>query len=400
VKVSVYGRVPYAGALNGAKKWPVPAQLFDPHTGQHSAQQGLALLQRADELGFDWVSVAEHHYSPQQLSPNPMVLAGALSQRIARAKIALLGPTIPFLNPVRVAEELALLDNLTGGRIVAGLMRGAPGEYITYGINPGESRERFQEGLELIVRAWTTPEPFGWEGRFYQFRTVAVWPRPVQKPHPPIFMSGSTPESGEFAARLRLGLGLAFTTLPLACESARYYREQAEHFGWQPDPDQVLYRAQVLVAPTDDEARHIIEPYLEGAPRRAAQAEVQGIIAQSGYFGREAETHASRELVRPKRTLDEMIELGQILCGSPASVLAQARRIESDLGAGILDLSFQSGALPFEPALRSLELFGKHVLPMLHSSAGVGDHSSRRAPGDAVSVTTAGLVTAQRASRG
>src|SRR5438270_8941809 len=114
MKVSVYGRFPYAATVDGQAGWPVAGVHFDPGIGQRSASEGLRLLQRADELGFDWVSVAEHHYSPQQLSPNPMVLAGALSQRIKHARIALLGPTIPFLNPVRVAEELALLANLTG----------------------------------------------------------------------------------------------------------------------------------------------------------------------------------------------------------------------------------------------------------------------------------------------
>ena len=366
MKVSVYGRVPYAGSVDDRSKWPVAGQLFDPEIGQRSLNEGLDLLERADGLGFDWVSVAEHHYTPQQLSPNPMVLAGALSQRIRRANIALLGPTLPFLNPVRVAEELALLDNMCGGRIIAGLMRGAPSEYITYGVNPAESRDRFQEALQLILRAWTEPQPFGWEGRFYQFRTVSIWPRPVQQPHPPVFMSGSTPESGEFAARLHLGLGLAFTTVPLAKESARYYREQAAAFGWQPTPDDVLYRTQVSVADTDELAREAVAPYFTLGPRRARAAGVQDALATSGFFGRESATHASRELTRPQASFDEAVELGQIVCGSPATVIAQLRRIQQEVGAGIVDLSFQSGAMPFGPALRSLELFGTEVLPCLH----------------------------------
>jgi alkanesulfonate monooxygenase SsuD/methylene tetrahydromethanopterin reductase-like flavin-dependent oxidoreductase (luciferase family) len=366
MKVSVYGRVPYAASFGDHSTWPVAGQLFDPEIGQRSVREGLDLLERADQLGFDWVSVAEHHYTPQQLSPNPMVLAGALSQRVKNAKIALLGPTLPFLNPVRVAEELALLDNMSGGRIIAGLMRGAPSEYITYGVNPAESRDRFQEALQLIVRAWTEPQPFGWEGRFYQFRTVSIWPRPVQQPHPPIFMSGSTPESGEFAARLHLGLGLAFTTVPLAKESARYYREQAAAFGWQPGSDDVLYRAQVCVADTDDLARATIEPYFTTGPRRARGVGIQDALSASGFFGRDAATHASRELTRPHASFDEAVELGQIVCGSPPTVLAQLKRIQAEVGAGIVDLSFQSGAMPFTPALHSLELFAKEVLPCLH----------------------------------
>jgi alkanesulfonate monooxygenase SsuD/methylene tetrahydromethanopterin reductase-like flavin-dependent oxidoreductase (luciferase family) len=366
MKVSVYGRVPYAGSLDDRASWPAPGQMFDPQTGQRSVREGLDLLERADQLGFDWVSVAEHHYTPQQLSPNPMVLAGALSQRVKHARIALLGPTLPFLNPVRVAEELALLDNMSGGRIIAGLMRGAPSEYMTYGVNPAESRERFQEALQLIVTAWIEPQPFGWEGRFYQFRTVSIWPRPVQQPHPPVFMSGSTPESGEFAAGLHLGLGLAFTTVPLAARAAAHYRAHASECGWAPTPDDVLYRTQVSVAESDELARAAVLPFFTTGPRRARGVGVQDALASSGFFGRDAATHASRELLRPHPSFDEAVELGQIVCGSPPTVIAQLRRIQAEVGAGIVDLSFQSGAMPFEPALRSLELFGRDVLPCLH----------------------------------
>src|SRR4029453_8632316 len=129
-----------------------------------------------------------------------MVFAAALTQRVKNAKIALLGSNIPIQNPVRVAEEFAMLDAMTGGRIVAGIFRGTSKYYVTYGINPAESRERFQEALKLVVKAWTEPQPFGWQGRFYEYRTISIWPRPVQKPHPPIYMSGSSPESGELAA--------------------------------------------------------------------------------------------------------------------------------------------------------------------------------------------------------
>ena len=97
------------------------------------------------------MTVAEHHFSPFSLTPNPMLLAGALTQVVKQAKIAVLGPTLPMLNPVRVAEEFAMLDTMTGGRVVAGLMRGTPNEYVTYNVNPEESRARFQEALALAA---------------------------------------------------------------------------------------------------------------------------------------------------------------------------------------------------------------------------------------------------------
>ena len=129
------------------------------------------------------------------LTPNPMVMAGALCQVVRKAKIAVLGPTIPILNPIRVAEEFAMIDVMSNGRLIAGMMRGTGNEYVTYNINPSESRERFAEALHLIRRCWTEKEPFGWEGKYYHYRTISIWPRPVQTPHPPMFMSDVEPRS-------------------------------------------------------------------------------------------------------------------------------------------------------------------------------------------------------------
>ena len=149
MKAAIFNRVPYLGpAPEGV--WPVPAASYATEVAQASMADALDQFQLADELGFDWVTVAEHHYAPFSLTPNPMILAGALTQRVKRAKIALLGANIPILNPVRVAEELAMLDLMTRGRVVAGMLRGTPNEYITYATNPAESRERFEEASKYV----------------------------------------------------------------------------------------------------------------------------------------------------------------------------------------------------------------------------------------------------------
>src|SRR5438477_8755252 len=200
VKAALFSRVPYAGPADRGR-WPVPAIDYSAEVAQRSMQCSVEQFELADQLGFDWVTVAEHHYAPFSLTPNPMVMAGALSQRVRRARIALLGATIPILNPVRVAEEFAMLDTLTGGRIVAGMLRGTSNEYVTYNVNPAESRDRFEEALRLIIQAWTEPQPFGWQGRYYEYRTISIWPRPAQVPHPPIYISGSSLEGGDLAAK-------------------------------------------------------------------------------------------------------------------------------------------------------------------------------------------------------
>jgi alkanesulfonate monooxygenase SsuD/methylene tetrahydromethanopterin reductase-like flavin-dependent oxidoreductase (luciferase family) len=296
------------------------------------------------------------------MSPNPNVLAGALTQIVKRAKIALLGPDVPILNPLRVAEEISMLDTMSGGRIIAGLMRGTPNEYVTYNINPSESRERFQEAVQLIKMAWTEPAPFGWQGRYYQYRSISIWPRPVQQPHPPIYMSAATQESGEFAAQNRLGIGFAFTTVPIATQAANYYRKQAALAGWTPTADHVIYRLGMHCTENDEEG---IEDLIEaggGQPSvglSMTNKALERAVATSGYYGRDVETQRAR--LQSRGEVRDRITKGQVLVGTPKTIVAQIKRIRDELGAGVLDLSI--GAQMGEKTLRSIEMFGRKVLP-------------------------------------
>ena len=327
----------------------------------------MAQFKLADELGYDWVGLTEHHFGPFSLTPNPTVFAGAMTQVVKRAKIALLGSLVPMLNPVRVAEEVAMLDTMSNGRIIAGMLRGTPNENVTYNTNPSESRARFEEALLLIREAWTQPRPFGWQGRFFEFRSISIWPRPVQQPHPPIFMSGSSPESAVFAGRNHVSLGLAVTTLPLATEAAIRYRAAASEAGWTPTPENVLYRLGFHVADSDEQATADFEASharrQRGSPVLANQA-LEATIAGTGYYGVDHARQGDR--VRGHRELADRLELGQIMLGSPATVLAQAERIRRQLGAGIFDLipAFELGDRTFH----SMELFASKVLPLLRES--------------------------------
>lgn len=362
MKAALFSTVRYSGPSAGMM-WPTPGSVYSTEVAERSMNAALTQFKLADEVGFDWVTVAEHHYSPFSLTPNPMVLAGALTQVIKRAKIALLGATIPILNPIRVAEEFAMLDTLTGGRVVAGMLRGSPNEYATYNVNPAESRERFEEALNLIRMCWTETEPFGWQGRYYDYRSVSIWPRPVQKPYPQIFMSGSSPESGEFAAKNRVGLGFAVTTVPQAKKAAIHYREQAERAGWSPTDNDIIYRVAFHVADTDEKAIEEFGVATQAAPRGTltmANKELESALASSGYYGRDRD--AQRERLMPTG-LKESIELGRIVIGSPDTVTRQIETIHRELGAGIVDLTIVNdlGAA----TLRAIELVGSKILPRI-----------------------------------
>jgi alkanesulfonate monooxygenase SsuD/methylene tetrahydromethanopterin reductase-like flavin-dependent oxidoreductase (luciferase family) len=227
MKVAYYSTLSHGPTRVRTASWPVPNALFDPEQALRAQEQYFAECRLCDEMGFDWISIAEHHYSPGSLAPSISVLGAALAQHVKRAKIAILGALLPLNNPVRVAEELAMIDLLSGGRLVAGLLRGAPYEYMVYNVAPAESRSRFEEAWDLIHTAWTDTQPFGWEGKHYSFRNVSIWPRPIQQPLPPIIVSGSSKDSGDFAARKQVSLGLAFTTYTLATQAVAYYRRQS-----------------------------------------------------------------------------------------------------------------------------------------------------------------------------
>jgi alkanesulfonate monooxygenase SsuD/methylene tetrahydromethanopterin reductase-like flavin-dependent oxidoreductase (luciferase family) len=314
-------------------------------------------------MGFDWISIAEHHYSPGSLAPSISVLGAALAQHVKRAKIAILGALLPLNNPVRIAEELAMIDLLSGGRLVAGLLRGAPYEYLVYNVPPAESRSRFEEAWDLIHTAWTDTQPFGWEGKHYSFRNVSIWPRPVQQPTPPILVSGSSKDSGEFAARKKVSLGLAFTTYALASQAAAYYRDRCDFYGWEPASDDVLYRCQCYVADSDQQAAEDVRTPQGGVGGGIVNA--NRLVAMSGFFG-ERDANLTQRFSNLSRgapqTLQEQIEAGSIVCGSPESVVAQIRRLRDGIGCGVIELSFGAPAGPSSKS-RSIELFATKVLP-------------------------------------
>jgi alkanesulfonate monooxygenase SsuD/methylene tetrahydromethanopterin reductase-like flavin-dependent oxidoreductase (luciferase family) len=364
MKAALFSAARYNGPAEDVG-WPVASTVYAAEAARRSLQMSLDQFQMADELGFDWVSVAEHHYAPFSLTPNPMVMAGALTQIVKRAKIALLGASIPINNPIRVAEEFAMLDTITNGRIVAGMLRGTPNEYVTYNINPAESRGRFEEALKLIKMAWTRTEPFGWQGKYYEYRSISLWPQIVQKPHPKIYMSGSSPESGEFAAKNRIGLGFAVTSVPQAKIAADYYREQCRRFGYTPDPEDIIYRVGVHVAETDEQAIDDFTQAMAKSPKGSltmANRALESAVAATGYYGRDVDGQRNRLMPGGLR---ERVDEGCLLLGSPASVTKQIEAIRRDLGAGVVDLTVthQMGA----KTNRSIELIAEKILPTIRA---------------------------------
>jgi alkanesulfonate monooxygenase SsuD/methylene tetrahydromethanopterin reductase-like flavin-dependent oxidoreductase (luciferase family) len=334
MKTCYLGTGGYTGKV-AFRGWPTPPELCDREEAAKSMESAIRQYRMAEEAGFDWISISEHHYSPGLMTPNPIILGAAVSQQTSRVKIALLGPLIPLLNPVRVAEEIAMLDALSHGRVVVLFLRGTPNEHRTYeGRDPQEAREMTQEGVQLIQRAWTEPQPFAHTGKYFNYPNVAVWPRTVQDPHPPIFYSGNSEESAIFAGRHHLNCAIGFAPTPIVARQVEIYRNAAREAGWEPTPDNVLYRGRMLVAETDSEAHAIAE-------------QIPGMHAPTTPTGGQGGGDPTAGVA------------GVQFMGGVDTVLAKARALH-DAGVGILDVAVAGGGLR-----RTLEIFNNRLRPAL-----------------------------------
>ncbi|MBO4252317.1 LLM class flavin-dependent oxidoreductase [Streptomyces griseorubiginosus] len=359
MQFSLFQPLPYF-APELPRGWPQSPSKFDPRYGLKSVQRNMEIIEAADAGGFDYISVAEHHYAARQMCPSPALAAALIVQRVKRAKIAILGVDLPLHNPVQVAEELAMLDTFSGGNLLVGLFRGTPNEYATYGHNPGESKAMFEEGVELLLKAWSEPEPFGWEGVHYRHRMVSIWPQPVQRPRPPVLVSGNSPSSIEFAARHRLKIGLSFLPVEFVPQAVAAFHEAAERHGWRPGPEDVLWRGFAYVAETDDNAREVVEKYNFGdlygilAPTERQAPSFLSIVSEvmeAGFGGASAGGGGSLQMPPP-----------QPIAGSPDKVVEQLRTVQ-EAGVGIADLIVSTDAVPPELSLEAVKLLGRDVIP-------------------------------------
>ena len=356
MKVSYFETGRYVPPPDLPREWPVPPANYDAETGGAALRGMVDRVRFVEQLGFDWVSVSEHHYSPRILTPSPIVSAAWLAARVDTIKIALLGPIVPVSNPIRIAEEFAMLDNLAPGRVVAGLLRGTTNEYLSYDLNPQEARERTDEGMELILKAWNEPQPFGWQGRYFQYRTVSIWPRPQVEPKMPIYALGTSAEAGEFAARHHVGLGVSYGTFELMGKSTAYYRERCAAYGWTPGPDDIIYRANMILGETDDAAEAALA-------RRDKQAPFP---VRAGLRDALLTADTTRNIAGEKRPANVGGVLPISFCGGPDRVVEQIRRCREEVGVGVLDLSLQDpGTGDTGAMLEALDLFGRTVLPRI-----------------------------------
>src|SRR6059058_3572870 len=380
MKVFMFHLMPYAYLdMSFSDKYrsawvALPNTYFDPKKGHELYNRYLDELELAAELGFDGISVNEHHQNAYGLMPSPIVMAAALSRRVTQAKIAILGSAFCLRqHPLNIAEEHAMIDCITGGRIITGMVRGIGAEYYSTGNNPAISHARFQEAHDLVVQAWTRAGPFPFEGKFYHFEYVNVWPRPYQQPHPPIWTpSTGSSETIEWSAHPSRKYVYLQTYSPIASVARflNYYREAAQRlYGYTASSEQIGWCAPVYVSDSDEKARAEAAPHIEALFNKLLRQPFQ-MIFPPGYLSAKSLKNMlshKRSVTGQEHTIDTLIEQGIILCGSPDSVRKQLVDSHHLLGFQNFLAMLQFATLPRDLTDRNIRLFAREVLPALQT---------------------------------
>ena len=387
MKVSVFEQLPYRHLPAGFEdrySSVVTTPYFDlvePERMQESLQAGYAELLHAARAGFDGVCLTEHSQSSYDISPNPNLMAAAVAYATQAegldVALTILGRSLgKSREPLKVAEEYALLDCITGGRLIAGFPVGLSYDANQNGAIPAiETRERYNEHRELILKAWTEPEPFAWNGRFEKYGQVNLWPRPIQQPHPPIWIPGSG-SPGTLLDILRRDYAFMYLSWSgpklVGRQVFDRYWEMADKEGRDRNPYRLAFLQVVAVSETDaraekEYAAHLETHYRSGlgtvpasgfaVPGYAEPAGIEHMIRNPGDLGMFAKM---RHI-----TYKEIVDTQVAIVGSPATVADQLEEFVREFRIGNLLVMLQNGSMPRELTEKNISLFASEVLPRL-----------------------------------
>ncbi len=352
----------------------VDSDLFDPVKGHQIYNENLDEMEYASELGFDGICVNEHHQNAYGLMPSPNLMAAALARRTEKSALVVLGNSLALYNPpTRVAEEFAMLDCLSGGRLVAGFPVGTSMDTnFCYGQTPATLREKYQEAHDLVMQAWTRPEVFSFNGKYTQLRYVNVWPRPIQQPHPPIWIpGGGSVETWEWVVRHNyMYCYLSYFGHQRGLNVMKGYWDEVERQGKEKNPFRAGFLQFIAVSESDEQAEKDYAEHAEYFYNRCLRV-YPGFADAPGYrtmktvraglraqFERQTAQAAAGTL-----TWKNFVDQGYILAGSPESVAEQLEEAARALNVGHMMVLLQFGSMPPELVRKNTELFAKEVMP-------------------------------------
>jgi alkanesulfonate monooxygenase SsuD/methylene tetrahydromethanopterin reductase-like flavin-dependent oxidoreductase (luciferase family) len=394
VKVFIFDLLAYDANLDHLKggdpelPYPLARRHFDAATAMRTYEEHLDAWEALDRFGYDGVGFNEHHCSPYGLMNSPNLMASAAAQRTKNLKLLIYGNLLPLHEPLRLAEELAMIDCLSKGRLISGFARGIPREYQVHNVPLAESRARFEEAYDIITRAWTE-EVFSYEGRFWSYKDVAMWPRPAQQPHPPIWVPviGSK-ESIEFAAKHDLpitpGLG---RHRGLRDDIIRFYAKCLSAAGHKITPDHLSLGITAYVADSKAQALKEYGPHILYFNRTLfshgnftetdKQRETGYASAASTDYVRPENQRAAanlREDFRQMTMADLERQAETMPMGNADEVVERIIDAAESAGANQVQIAMNRGALPHDLFMAQIERFAHEVLPRLQA------HEVKRVP--------------------
>ena len=351
---------------------------FDPQVGADLYNEYLDEYEFCEEVGFDGLMLNEHHNTPTCLGATMNLEAAILARTTKKPKIVLLGNPLPILdNPIRLAEELAEIDMISRGRLVSGFVRGTGVESLATNTNPLFNRERFEEAHDLVIKAWTTPGPFRWEEKHYQFRVVNPFQLPLQKPHPPIWIPGlGSPETLVWCAERHYPYIYLETDQGATKDMMEIYTETAREHGYEPGPEHHGYLIRIHVQDTDEKAMEAARGFLVGNVGVGRIPVPKDYMMPVGYSGSTRDPRIVKYRSRVRRDsflglgletapYEDILAANRWIVGSPDTVLRKLREVLTNIRPGILGVWTNDGSTSHKDTMRCLELMGQEVLPAL-----------------------------------
>ena len=358
----------------------IHSSLFDPRRAHHMYNDFMDELEYAAECGFDAVCVNEHHSNGYGLMPSPNLIACSLARRTTDTAICVMGNSLALYNPpTRVAEEFAMIDCISGGRLIAGFPVGTPMDTcFAYGQNPSMLRERYLEAHDLVMKAWQEKDTFAFNGRYNQQRYVNIWPRPIQRPHPPVWIpGGGSVETWQWCAKMDYVYAyLSYFGYKDGQATMTGFWDEMKRLGKDRNPYRAGFLQFVGVAESREQAMELYaEPaeYFYGRCLRVDPkwAMPPGYITEAtqragiqGQIGRAASLDA-RQKARATTDMEDIVDRGYVIIGSPDEVVEQLTEVATSLNVGHLMMLLQFGNMGKELAKYNTRLFAEKVMPKL-----------------------------------
>jgi alkanesulfonate monooxygenase SsuD/methylene tetrahydromethanopterin reductase-like flavin-dependent oxidoreductase (luciferase family) len=344
-----------------------PNSNYDPQTGHDLYTRYLSEMVLADRLGFDGLVLNEHHNTQYSMNPAPNLTAAALIPQ-TKGTISVFGTPPNLGYPNRLAEEYAMLDVMSGGRLRIAFPLGTGMEYWANAVNPATARARFRESIDVILRCWTEDGPQSYTGDFYTYRYLNPWPKPIQKPHPECYIVGTgSPETIELAAELGFGYTVVFIPTKAQLKVFEHFRERLAHHGHEPTPDKVTVGVMAYVAETDAKAEEEFMPHVMYFFENALRTTPRYLNPPGYVTVPEFRKRIQAADVHGTSNWDDLVAINRIVAGTPEKVADAIGNWLEEAGSSRVNLNLTLGDMPNWKVVKNTTLFAEEVIPRLRA---------------------------------